>query len=117
MNTKPKAKRILIYGDSITWGYIPNSKPIERYSVTERFPGILQDLLGKDFEVIEEGMHGRTTDLDDPKKDIEPHRKGRNGIKTLFPLLQTHQPLDVIIVQLGKNDLKGRYKKNCRRYG
>jgi len=114
MNTNPKAKRILIYGDSISWGYIPGTHPnIKRFDISKRYTGILQNLLGTNFEIIEEAMHGRTIDLTDPKEKTNPEFKGRNGFETFFSVLKSHQPLDLIIIQLGKNDLKGRYQKNA----
>lgn len=108
------AKRILCFGDSNTWGYIPGTYPrIKRYDINLRWTGILQKMLGTDYDVIEEGMHGRTIDSNDPKSKQDDNRKGRNGIEYLVPCLKTHQPLDIVIVSLGKNDLKGRYKKKA----
>ena len=49
--------RILCYGDSNTWGYIPGVGT--RYKKEERWTGILESLTKA--EVIEEGMCGRTT--------------------------------------------------------
>ena len=37
-----------------------------RYPRNIRFPGILQNLLGDEYTVIEEGCNGRTTIQDDP---------------------------------------------------
>jgi lysophospholipase L1-like esterase len=59
--------------------------------------------LGAGFEVIEEGLNGRTSVFDDP---IEPHR---NGSLYLPPCLLSHAPLDLIIIALGCNDLKARF--------
>lgn len=59
MNTNPKAKRILCFGDSNTWGYIPGTN-YDRYSVDVRWTGILQEKLGRDYEVIEDGVNSRT---------------------------------------------------------
>lgn len=67
---------------------------------TERWPGILQHALGADFNVIEEGLNGRTTAFD------EPFRDGRNARKTLLAVLDSHAPLDLLIIMLGTNDLK-----------
>ena len=58
MNTNPKAKRILCFGDSNTWGRIPGKK-FRRFPVDQRWTGILQKLLGEDYEVIEEGLTAR----------------------------------------------------------
>lgn len=104
MNTNPKAIRILCYGDSNTWGDTPNGRP--RYAANVRWPGKLQGLLGDGFEIIEEGLCGRTTDMDDPKEE------GRNGKTYLLPCLNTHKPINLFILMLGSNDLKERYDKN-----
>ena len=45
--------RILCYGDSNTWGYISDSDH-QRHSKTERWTGVLQNMLGDNFEIIEE---------------------------------------------------------------
>ena len=89
---------ILCFGDSNTWGYKPLTG--ERMRRTERWPGILQHALGADFNVIEEGLNGRTTAFD------EPFRDGRNARKTLLAVLDSHAPLDLLIIMLGTNDLK-----------
>ena len=52
-------------------------------------------LLGKEYRIIEEGMGGRTTVWDDP---LEPLR---NGLTFLPVALQSHQPLDLVILSLG----------------
>ncbi|KKR09383.1 MAG: G-D-S-L family lipolytic protein [Parcubacteria group bacterium GW2011_GWA2_39_18] len=103
MNTNPKAKRILCYGESIVWGRIPGDDNTVRYQINKRWTGILQNLLGNGYEVIEEGLNGRTTNLE------SPHKTGKNGAKYLFSCLETHKPLDLIILSLGKNDLKAKY--------
>jgi lysophospholipase L1-like esterase len=61
--------------------------------------------LGKQFEIIEEGLNGRTTVLDDSENE------GKNGETYLKPCLQSHYPLDIVILMLGTNDLKERFKK------
>lgn len=54
MKTNTTAKRILCYGDSNTWGRVPSHMGMERYPIDTRWPGILQGLLGEDYEIIEE---------------------------------------------------------------
>ncbi len=103
MNTNPKAKRILCFGDSNTWGYIPGQA--KRYGPDLRWTGILQKLLGEEFEIIEEGLNGRTTVIDDDQKP------GRNGENYLLPCLLTHDPIDYLILFLGTNDMKERYNQ------
>jgi len=59
--------------------------------------------LGDAYEIIEEGLNGRTTVWDDP---IEGHK---NGQGYLIPCLESHRPLDLVIILLGTNDLKKRF--------
>lgn len=95
-------KSILCYGDSNTWGYDPLSK--KRFPADVRWTGVLRQMLSPDsFEVIEEGLNGRTTVWDDP---IEGHK---NGKKYLIPCLESHRPLDLVVIMLGTNDLKKRF--------
>jgi lysophospholipase L1-like esterase len=94
-------KRVLCYGDSNTWGYIPVEA--KRYDWEKRWPGVLQELLGTGYRIIEEGLNGRTTVLDDP------FQAGRNGHGYLLPCLESHKPLDLVVIMLGTNDMKHRY--------
>lgn len=90
-------KTILCYGDSNTWGYIPGSG--KRHPFDIRWPGVLQARLGNEVRVIEEGLNGRSTVLD------EPFRPGRNGAALLPILLESHAPVDILVLMLGSNDL------------
>ncbi len=94
-------KTALCYGDSNTWGYDPATRT--RYPPHVRWTGVLATRLGAEFRVVEEGLNGRTTRRDDP---IET---GRNGLTYLRPCIESHQPLDVVVVMLGTNDLKSRF--------
>ncbi|MBQ8306155.1 MAG: hypothetical protein IJX90_08070 [Blautia sp.] len=99
-------KHILIYGDSNTFGCNPAASdgkdPNEnlRYEPENRWPYILRDKLGVDYEVIDEGLPGRTAALDEPFK---PFRKGTG---TFVAIAQSHYPVDLLIFLLGVNDLK-----------
>ena len=56
-------KRILIYGDSNTHGFrVDNGL---RYDRNTRWTGVCQNLLGEEYEILEEGLNGRTTCHDD----------------------------------------------------
>jgi len=94
-------KTILCYGDSNTWGWDPATQT--RLPRDERWPGVLRRELGEGYLVIEEGLPGRTTVWDDP---IEGYK---NGKEYLIPCLETHRPIDVVILMLGTNDLKVRF--------
>jgi lysophospholipase L1-like esterase len=98
---KRGVKTILCYGDSNTWGYDPVTE--DRFPRDQRWPGVLRQELGEGHLVIEEGLNGRTTVWDDP---IEGYK---NGKSYLIPCLETHKPLDLVIILLGTNDLKIRF--------
>lgn len=94
-------KTILCFGDSNTYGL--KSDLLTRYPRDVRWTGVLQKKLGEEYYVIEEGLGGRTTVWDDPIEDY------KNGKKHLLPCLDSHKPLDLVIVMLGTNDLKVRF--------
>lgn len=105
MNTNPNAIRVLCYGDSNTWGKI-SSPEGKRYPADVRWTGVLQSKLGEGYEVIEEGLGGRTTVLDDSVRGV-----GKNGKTYLTPCLDSHSPIDIVILALGTNDLKERFNQ------
>ncbi len=96
-------KTILCFGDSNTWGFVPESitAPFpERHPYAVRWTGILARELGSAFRVVEEGQNGRTTVHDDPFAAV------RNGKAVLPAILESHKPLDLVVLMLGTNDLK-----------
>jgi lysophospholipase L1-like esterase len=97
---KDTAKTILCYGDSNTWGRLPRG---ERYPRSKRWINILQNLLGDDYEVISEGLYGRTFNAPDSVKPF------KNGLNHLEPILKTHIPIDLVIIMLGTNEVKVQY--------
>ncbi len=94
-------KRILLYGDSNTWGY--KAETDSRYDDDQRWTMRLSELLGNDYQVVEEGLCGRTTVFDDPLFN------GLNGLKYLPISLDSHKPLDTLVIMLGTNDCKERF--------
>lgn len=97
-------KTILIYGDSNAWGLIPTTK-FERFDYDKRWPGVLQGLLGDDYRIIEENLCARTIDSD----DLRPGFENRNGMTELPMCLDSHYPLDMVILSLGLNELKSLF--------
>lgn len=91
-------KTVLCFGDSNTWGYVPGSNG-ERLPREARWPTRLQAALGGDWEVIPEGLSGRTATID------RPDSEGRNGLPYLLPCLLSHAPVDLVVVFLGTNDV------------
>lgn len=99
-------KNILCYGDSNTWGAQPVLKlgNPDRYPHEVRWTTVMQNQLGNEYHVIAEGLNARTSAFDD---EIEGQHK--NGKRYLFPCLESHAPLDLVIIMLGTNDLKSRF--------
>lgn len=106
MNTSPTAKTILCFGDSNTWGQKPDKTG--RFPADIRWTGVLQNALGDDYYIIEEGLSSRTTDLEYSKKP------GRNGRAYLEPCLDSHRPLDLVILMLGTNDVKIEFGRSAK---
>lgn len=94
-------KRILCFGDSLTWGY----DPVNRVRLPEdsRWPRVLGAELGDEYEIIEEGQNGRTIASDDPAEGE------KNGLKYIGPCMESHTPFDYIIIMLGSNDCKRKF--------
>lgn len=98
-------KQILCFGDSNTYGLIPGQS--DRYSETIRWTGLLEESLKKyDYKIIEEGLCGRTTIFEDPL------RAGRKGTEQLPIILETHKPVELVVLMLGTNDCKKLYAAN-----
>ncbi|RKX76102.1 MAG: hypothetical protein DRP87_12850 [Spirochaetes bacterium] len=89
--------RILCYGDSNTWGFRPFTGG--RYPESHRWPAVLGRYLGEDYEVVEEGLNGRTIG------NLMPGNFPLNGLRYLESFLLREKPFDVIIIYLGINDL------------
>lgn len=95
-------KQILCFGDSNTYGLIPGTE--NRYNWEIRWTGRLEAAVrGKGYRVIEEGLCGRTTVFEDPL------REGRRGTALLGTVLESHKPLELVILMLGTNDCKTVY--------
>jgi len=105
MNTNPMAKTVLCFGDSNTWGQTPDKS--RRYSANERWTRQLQDMLGSDYYVIEEGLGGRVTNFD------PDGRNDRNGKTYLLQAVPSHSPLDYFVIMLGTNDMKYRFERSA----
>ena len=100
-------KSILAFGDSLTWGF--RAGEWTRHAYEDRWSNVLAAGLSGKARVVEEGHNGRTTVFDDPTCF-----DNRNGATALPTLLATHQPLDLVIIMLGTNDIK--YANRCRAF-
>jgi lysophospholipase L1-like esterase len=99
-------RTILCYGDSNTHGTAPmqHLEDSRRFSHGERWVSVMREILGADWWVVEEGLPGRTTVLDDPIEGIH-----KNGLTYLTPCLESHLQVDLVTIALGTNDLKTRF--------
>ena len=93
-------KTILAFGDSLTFGADPHING-GRHAYEDRWPTRLEAGLGGKARVIAEGLGGRTTVFDDFSSPAD-----RNGARILPTLLQSHAPLDAVVIMLGTNDMK-----------
>lgn len=100
-------KHILCFGDSNTHGYCADPADCfgggVRFPEEQRWTRLLQEALGQDYLVIEEGLSGRTTCFDDPIHE------GLNGLGYIYPCLKSHEAIDLLIIMLGTNDTKDRF--------
>ncbi len=101
--------RILCYGDSNTWGTIPDGS-CKHCNITKAYPYFLQQILGKRYLVISEGMPSRTTDLD----DIKQPKGNRNGALFFPTCLISHDPIDYVVLFLGTNDMKEKFNRTVQ---
>ena len=100
-------KHIVCFGDSNTHGYCadPNdtASHSNRFDENERWTCRLQKLLGDEYLVLEEGLSGRTTVFDDPIHE------GLSGLDYAYPMLMSHESVDMLVIMLGTNDTKERF--------
>ena len=99
-------RTVLCYGDSNTHGTPPMADldAAGRFDAQTRWTCVAAQALGSGWTLIEEGQPGRTTVHDDPIEG--PHR---NRLRILPAILESHAPIDVVVLMLGTNDLKARF--------
>lgn len=97
-------KKILIYGDSNTWG--DNFTTKTRIPDENQWPNILQKKIGEKAKIIQEGLPGRVAGDEDLEKTY------KNGKTSFVPIFRTAAPVDIIIISLGINDLQIKYNKS-----
>lgn len=101
-------RQILVYGDSLTWGIIPNTR--QRLPFDARWPGVAEAELikmGLEVRVVEDCLNGRRTAWDDPFK------QGRNGRIGIEQIIEAQSPLALVILMLGTNDFQSMHAHNA----
>lgn len=100
-------KHIVCFGDSNTHGLCADPNDCadhgRRFNENERWTQLLQKALGDAYLIIEEGLPGRTTVFPDPLHE------GMPAIDVAYPILMSHEPIDLLIIMLGTNDTKERF--------
>ena len=101
--------KILCYGDSNTWGYVPNINGYSKDAIMQQYneEECWWYDLKKDNEVFVDGLCGRC--IAHENKCL----RNRNALKTINDDLQKYNELDLVIIQLGTNDCKGEYKDSA----
>lgn len=101
---------LLTFGDSNTWGALPVEFLGQRRRLdrTKRWNGVAMAALGPGWELIEEGLPGRTTEHED--EVMGRHMDGSLGLPIA---LQSHGPIDVMTLMLGTNDCKDRLQQSA----
>lgn len=98
-------RTIVCFGDSNTHGY--DSSTGGRFDHEHRYPCLLGSILGKEYLIREEGLSGRTTVFEDPLFE------GLCGLSAIAPILLTHEPVALLTIMLGTNDVKERFGVNA----
>ena len=104
-------KHIVCLGDSNTHGYCADPADCadggNRFNENERWPRVLEKLLGEEYLVLEEGLSGRTTVFQDPLHEC------MDALSVAYPILMSHEPVDLLVIMLGTNDTKDRLGMNA----
>lgn len=100
MLTNTNAKRVIFYGDSLVWGKVPGEN--KQLPLDVRFTGVLQELLGNDYDIIEAGLRARNL------AGENPYFKDRDGLATFSPIIGSLMPADAVVIFLGSNDTNNK---------
>jgi lysophospholipase L1-like esterase len=100
-------RTILCYGDSNTNGQRSDDVAKGKWPANIRWTGQLQELLGRDYHVIEEGLSGRTTNI------TYNSDSAYSGKEYIASCLQNHSPISTVVLMLGTNDLKLQFNRDA----
>ncbi len=100
-------RTLLCFGDSNTYGTPPMAsltEPHRRFDAATRWPRLVAGHLGAGWEVVEQGLPGRTAQF--PDTVMGAHMNGAEGLKIA---LESCGPIDALTIMLGTNDVKAAY--------
>ena len=102
---------IVCLGDSNTNAYCADRTDRAdygtRFNENEHWTCRLLQLLRPDYLLLEESLSGRTTVFLDPLHESMP------ALDVAYPILMSHEPVDLLIIMLGTNDTKERLNMNA----
>jgi lysophospholipase L1-like esterase len=106
-------QRILVYGDSNTWGgqAVLSGIPVSRLPDAKRWTGVLQAQLGVRVAVVTDGLSGRTVDLSYPEPVATLQGEAFSGEHGLRLALARETPLDAVVIMLGTNDVQDEFNR------
>ncbi|PVZ72409.1 GDSL-type esterase/lipase family protein [Pelagibaculum spongiae] len=113
---EPQKPTILAFGDSNTWGWksVAESEGSNgKFADHERWTGVMEQALGGNYKVVVSGLVGRTTDLDGRNVGAIS-AESFNGAGALPMAIARHNPLALVVIMLGTNDLQSGYNKTPR---
>lgn len=104
--TDMPTRTVLCFGDSNTHGTCAMHGDFDRrrFDKPLRWTSVMADKLGPDYDVIAEGHPGRNAVFDDPIEGVH-----KNAMRALHAILESHRPIDLVVLMLGTNDLKARF--------
>ncbi len=111
--------RILAYGDSNTWGWVPVAEafPTTRHPASRRWPEVMRRALGDGHEVVADGLSARTTDADHPGAlGVLPGDRF-NGLRDIETAVARELPLALVVILLGSNDVATDQRRTSARIG
>jgi lysophospholipase L1-like esterase len=105
-DAQAEGQRVLVFGDSNTWGWKPHAGglPSARLQDRQRWPGVLQQRLGAAYTIVVDGLNGRTADASYAEPVATLQGADFNGELALRVALAREAPLDLVLIMLGTND-------------
>ncbi len=97
-------QKVLVYGDSNTWG--DNFITKTRIPEEKQWVNILRKKYINKYQFFQEGLPGRIAG------DEEKIKTYKNGKSTFISTFRTNAPVDKVIIALGTNDLQLKYQKS-----
>lgn len=99
---------VLCFGDSNTWGYMPQldegATRFQRYGADVRWTALLQDELRPRTRIVDYGICGLVGAMASREQSFE-NGDSRAAIDHVRGVTSAHWPLDHLVVMLGTNDL------------